>query len=180
MKNLILVGTTLALAMAAGSAAAETGPTAGKFGLNVGLTSANSNFLIGGKYFIAKDMAVLAGVGLVVNDSGVAANSKSTDLGIQGGFRKYLKTDDLAPFVGGKLQYLSTRSGTGAGALDVTNIAIMAEGGAEYFLNKQFSLEGSVGFGYASSESKLASGGPTTKATSFGSTTYNVSANFYF
>ena len=125
MKKIALAGSTLALAMAAGSvyAASASGPTAKSFGLNVGFTqttamgnsAAPANFLINGKYFISKDMAVLAGVGLVVNDSGAAANSKSTNLGFQGGFRKYLKTDDLAPFVGGKLQYLSTRQGVYSG-----------------------------------------------------------------
>src|SRR5476651_2160433 len=119
MKKIALVGTTLALAMAAGSASAATaaaanGPTAGSFGINVGFiqatavgnTTTPADFMINGKYFITKDMAVLAGVGLVMVDNGAAANSKSTNIGFQGGFRKYLKTDDLAPFVGGRLQYL--------------------------------------------------------------------------
>jgi hypothetical protein len=200
MKKIALVGTTLALAMAAGgasaasAAAAANGPTAGKFGINVGFSqptttgsiaavttnNAPRDFMINGKYFISKDMAVLAGVGLVIVDSGAPSNSKSTNLGFQGGFRKYLKTDDLAPFVGGKLQYLSTRSGAGPGAQDVTDFALMAEGGAEYFLAKQFSLEGSIGFGYSSSQSKPAAGGASTKATAFGTTTFSVSANFYY
>lgn len=195
MKRIALASTTLVLAMAAGSAcaASASGPTAGSFGINVGFTqptatgsvAAVSNtsprdFMINGKYFITKDMAVLAGVGLVLVDSGAATNSKSTNIGFQGGFRKYLKTDELAPFVGGKLQYLSTRIGSGGGARDVTDFALLAEGGAEYFLSRQFSLEGSVGFGYSSSESQPAAGGASTKATAFGSTTFSVSANFYF
>jgi hypothetical protein len=197
MKRIVLVSTAFALAMAAESAsAAANGPTAGSFGVNVGFTqptaagsvAAVSNtsprdFMINGKYFISKDMAVLAGVGLVIVDSGQAINSKSTNIGFQGGIRKYLKTDELAPFVGGKLQYLSTRVGAGGGlngAQDVTDFALMAEGGAEYFLSKQFSLEGSIGFGYSSSESQPASGGASTKATAFGSTMFSVSANFYF
>jgi hypothetical protein len=186
MRKITLASSALTLAMAAGNACAATasGPTAGSFGINVGFTQATAagnnstpaNFLVNGKYFISKDMAVLAGVGFDMVDSGAAANSQSTNLGFQGGFRKYLKTDDLAPFVGGRLQYLSTRQG----ANDVTDFALMAEGGAEYFLARQFSLEGSVGFGYSSAESKPVAGGATTKATAFGSTMFNVSANFYF
>jgi hypothetical protein len=190
MKKIALVGTTLALAMAAGSASAATaaaaanGPTAGSFGINVGFiqatavgnTTTPADFMINGKYFITKDMAVLAGVGLVMVDNGAPSNSKSTNIGFQGGFRKYLKTDDLAPFVGGRLQYLSTRQG----ANDVTDFALIAEAGAEYYFRKQFSLEASVGAGYASAEFKPVAGGPSTKATAFGTTTFSVSANFYY
>jgi hypothetical protein len=194
MNKIALVVTTLALAMAAGSASAATaatnGPTAGSFGINIGFTQATAvgdtttpaDYLINGKYFITKDMAVLAGVGLVMVDNGAAANSKSTNIGFQGGFRKYLKTDDLAPFVGGRLQYLGTRGACpgGGGACDVTDFALMAEAGAEYYFSKQFSLEGSVGAGYASAEFKPVAGGASTKATAFGTTTFSVSANFYF
>jgi hypothetical protein len=87
-----------------------------------------------------------------------------------------LKTDDFAPFVGGKLQYLSTRQG----ANDVTDFALMAEAGAEYYFRKQFSLEASVGAGYASAEFKPVAGGASTTARAFGTTTFSVSANFYY
>lgn len=181
MKKIALVLATVALAMAAGSALAT--PAAGTMGLNVGFTqptalasNTSTNFMVNGKYFISKDTAVLAGVGLVMKDSGAVANSKSTDIGFQGGFRKYMKTDDFSPFAGGRIQYVSTRQG----ANDVTDLFFGVEGGAEYFLAKQFSLEGSVGFGYASSDSDPVAGGPSTKATYFGTTTLNVSANFYF
>ena len=183
MKIIALAGATLALAMVAGNASAA-GPSSGSFGVNIPFTKstaiANNNtpseFLLNGKYFISKDMAVVAGVGLVMVDNGQPANSKSTDIGFQGGFRKYLRTDDVAPFVGGRLQYLATRQGGN----DVTDIALIAEGGAEYFLAKQFSLEGSVGFGYGSSDSKPVVAGPSTKGTAIGTTSLNVSANFYF
>lgn len=184
MNKLVLAGATLALAMAAGSASAANSLNAGTMGLNVGFTNATSmggsgtpaDFLINGRYFIAKNMAVLAGVGLNIVDSGAAANAKSTDIGFMVGVRNYMKTDDLAPFIGGKLQYLSTRQG----ANDVTDFSIGVEAGAEYFLGKQFSLEGSVGFGYASADFKPVAGGTSVKATGFGSKTFNVGANFYF
>lgn len=182
MKKIALVGATVALAMAAGSAAAAGGPSSGNFGINVGLTKATTpmstpaDFLINGKYFISKDMAVLAGVGLVLADTGAPTNNKYTNVGFQGGFRKYLKTDDLAPFIGGKLQYLSTRQG----ANDVSDFALVVEVGAEYYFGKQFSLEGSVGAGYASAEYKQVGGTTSQKATGFGSTSFDLSANFYF
>lgn len=184
MNKISLAGASLALALAAGNAYAANSMTTGAMGLNIGFTNATAiggsstpaAFMINGRYFIAKDMAVTAGVGLSINDSGAPTNSKSTDVGFMAGIRKYLKTDDLAPFVGGRFQYLSTRQGTD----DVTDFALEAEAGVEYFLAKQFSLEGSVGFGYSSSESKPAAGGTTTKATAFGTKSYNVAANFYF
>jgi hypothetical protein len=187
MKKSTLASMALVFAIATGNADAENGMTTGKLGLNIGFAQPTAvgsgtptDFMINGKYFISKDTAVLAGIGLVVVDSGVSPNSKSTNLGFQGGIRKYFKTDDFAPFAGGMMQYLSTRSGTGGAARDVTDFALMAVGGAEYFLGKQFSLEGSVGFGYSSSESQSVSTGASTKASAFGTVMFNVSTNFYF
>lgn len=188
MKKIIWAFATSMLTLTTGSALAagtsSATPGMGTFGLNIGFTRATSlanpntpaDFMINGKYFIAKDTAVLAGIGLNIVDSGAAANSKSTDIGFLGGIRKYLKTDELAPFLGGRLQYLSTRQG----ANDVSDFSIGLEAGAEYYFGKQFSLEGSVGFGYASAEFQPVAGGPSTKATAFGTTSFNMSANFYF
>jgi len=185
MNKISLAGAALVLAVAAGNASAANSLNTGAMGLNVGFTNTSSisgsggtpaDFMINGRYFIGKDMAIMAGIGLSINDSGAPANSKSTDVGFMAGIRKYIKTDDFAPFVGGKFQYLSTRQGGN----DVTDFSFGVEAGAEYFLAKQFSLEGSVGFGYASSEAQPAGGGATTKATAFGTRSYNVGANFYF
>jgi len=180
MKNITLAGATLVLAMTAGSALA--GPAAGSIGMNVDLVSSATplgtptNFLIKGKYLISQDLAVLAGFGLQMVDSGAVANAKSTNLGLMGGIRKYLKTDDFAPFFGGKLQYLSTRQGTN----DVTDLVLMAEIGAEYFFAKQFSLEGSVGAGYASQKLEPVGGTTSTTKLAIGTASYSVSANYYF
>jgi hypothetical protein len=184
MNKIILAAAASALAIFAGNACAANSMNTGTKGLNVGFSNATSpgnigtpaTFMINGRYFMSKDMAVLAGIGLSINDSGAATNSKNTDIGFMGGIRKYLKTDDMAPFVGARFQYMSTRQG----ANDVTDFYLGAEAGLEYFLAKQFSLEGSVGFGYASSESQPAGGGATTKATALGSRSYNIGANFYF
>jgi hypothetical protein len=188
MNKISLAGATLVLAMAAGNASAANSLNTGSMGLNVGFANAVSlggsgtptDFMINGRYFIGKDLAVEGGVGLSINDSGQPANSKYTDVGFMAGVRKYLKSDDLAPFVGGRFQYLSTQQGTGAGSNDVTDIYFGAMAGVEYFLAKQFSLEGSVGFGYGSSESKPVGGGTSVKATALGTMTYNIGATFYF
>lgn len=180
MKKIALAGTVLALTLSTGSVFA--GPTAGSIGMNVDLVNSTTplgtptNFLIKGKYLIKQDMAILAGVGMQMVDSGAATNATSTNLGLMGGIRKYMKTDDFAPFFGGKLQYLSTRQGGN----DVTDLALMAEIGAEYFFARQFSVEGSVGAGYASQKLEPVGGGASTTATAIGTATYSVSANFYF
>lgn len=180
MKKIALAGTVLALALSAGSALA--GPTAGSIGLNAGLSDSTTplgtptNFLVKGKYLIKQDMAILAGAGLQIVDSGAANNAKSTNLGLTGGIRKYMKTDDLAPFFGGKLQYVST---TSAGN-DVTDLTLMAEVGAEYFFAKQFSLEGSVGAGYTSQTQTPVGAGASTTQTAIGTASFSVSANFYY
>lgn len=183
MRNIILAGTTLALAMVAGGASAagnrsDAGPAAGDIGINVpiGTATTSTDFVLNGKYFVAKDMAVLAGVGMQMIDDGAATNNKSTSIGFTGGIRKYLKTDELAPFVGGLIQYVSTKpAGT-----DTTLFGLGVEGGAEYFLHKQFSLEGSVFVGYTSNETKPAGAATSTKATMFGTVKSNLSVNFYF
>lgn len=180
MKNITLAGAAIVMAISVGSASAA--PTAGSFGINVDLTSpatplgTPSVFMVKGRYLVAKDMAVQAGVGFQMNDNGAATNNTSNSIGFMGGIRKYLKTDDFSPFVGGRLQYLSI----GQGVRDVIDFALMAEVGAEYFIGKQFSLEGSVGGGYDSATYKFVGATVSTKSTSFGTTTYNVSANYYF
>lgn len=173
MKKIALVGTTLALAMAAGSAMAANSLNAHTMGLNVPVFTANSttnnnisNPLISGRYFVADSMAVLAGFGF---NSGGPSGASTTTFSLLGGFRKYLKTNDLAPFVGGYLQYESTSSNPASTALTVAG-----EAGAEYFLAKQFSVEGKVAFGYQSNDQAGA------KTTYFGTTTANLSVNFYF
>ena len=180
MKNIILAVATFMAAAIAGSAIA--GPAAKSFGLNVDLTTPStalgspSVFMLEGRYGISKDMAILAGLGVQMVDSGAATNNKATNFGLMGGIRKYMKTDDFAPFFGGKLLYMTSRQGNN----DVTDLELMAEFGAEYFVGKQFSVEGSVGAGYASRKVEPVATPGSTTATSFGTTTYNLSANYYF
>lgn len=167
MKKIALVGSTLALAMFAGSALAANSLNAGTFGITVDTTD---NFMINGKYFVAKDMAILGGLGIRI----AGGDAKGTDIGLMAGVRKYLKAEDFAPFVGGRFEYGSTNDS------NTKNMNLLAEAGAEYFLAKQFSLEGRVAFGYTSQEDKNAITGATTKATYIGTGRVGISANFYF
>jgi len=176
MKKIALAVATLALAISASGAYAANSLSKGTMGLNIGtgIGSVNAHtgasddfgFIINGKYFIQSDMAILGGVGLGIAGGDTA---KGTDIGFIVGARKYLKVADFAPFVGGRLTYTSTNDSN-----DKTT-QIMAEAGAEYFLAKNFSFEGRVGFGYDSSDT-LAAG----KVTNIGTSTFAISFNFYF
>lgn len=166
MKKIVLAGTTLALSMIAGSALADNSLNSGTFGLNVGTQSNQIGGVTSviGKYFMAKDLAVLAGLGFVNTNNG-----GGTDIAFMGGIRKYIRTEDFAPFVGGRIQYSSLNGS------NTTTFGLSVEGGAEYFLAKHFSLEGTVAFGYASSST---TGFPSVRT--IGTSTYALSANFYF
>ena len=175
MKKIALVGATLALALVAGSATAANSLNAGTIGLNVPFTvpqytvgtTTVADPLISGKYFISKDLAVLGGFGFA---TGGPSGATVTILRMMGGVKKYFGTNDFAPFVGGKLDYVSTS----AAGTSNTDMMVGAIAGAEYFLAKQFSVDGTVGFGLRS----LSAGG--TSASFFGSATLGLSANFYF
>lgn len=167
MKKIALVGATLALVMATGSTFAANSMNTGTIGLNVPVVS-TTDPLISGKYFVSKDMAILAGFGF--NSGGTSGNSVTT-FAIEAGVRKYMKTDDFAPFVGGVFDYTSTTTSPSQ-----TTMGLGVEAGAEYFLAKQFSIEGKVGFGYSSIDTGVAA----TKTTGFGTSRANLSVNFYF
>jgi hypothetical protein len=173
MKKIALAGATLALVMAAGSAVAANSFATGTLGLNVPVVSSKALTntavevpIISGKYFIAKDTAILGGFGFI---SGGPSGNSTTTFDMLVGVRKYMKTEDFAPFVGGVFMYESTSSSPSASAM-----TIAAEAGAEYFLAKQFSVEGKVSFGYISVDNG------TTKSSYFGTSTAGLSVNYYF
>ncbi len=180
MKISTLAVSSIVLAALAGTVSAE--PVKEKYGINIDLTNSTtvsgtpSMFMIKGKYMMEKNVAVLGGFGLRLTDTGAATNAKHTDIGFMFGIRRYVKAKEFSPFIGGKFQYLSVRTGA---TTNITDLGLLIEGGAEYFLGKQFSLEGSVGGGFISREIKPAAGA-STKATFIGTTSYNLSANYYF
>lgn len=184
MKKIIKVSSAVALALGLGmgSAQAENSLQAGKFAITVPVEdrtmdgSVYGPFMINGKVMVANDMAVTAGLGL-----GIWGNDrKGTDLGIKGGFRKYLKTADFAPFFGGNLQYISYNDSNSK------DLKLMAEFGGEYFLNRQFSIEGAARAGYAQTETTTTGviGGipfsSTAKESMFGTFGAGLSVNYYF
>lgn len=165
MKKIVLAGVVMVFAMVAGNASAANSMAKGNLGINVNTTD---NFIINGKYFIEKDMAVLGGLGLRI----AGGDAKGTDIGFLAGVRKYLKPEDFAPFVGARFEYSSINDSNN------TNLALIAEAGAEYFVAKQFSIEARVGFGYQSVDNKTTI--PYTKSTYIGTSVGAISANFYF
>jgi len=181
MKRLmvIVLAAVMIVGIGFGTASAANSLKQGSAGINVDV---DDSFVVSGKYFIMKDLAVLAGFGLGVK----GADADGTDVGIVAGVRKYLTMDDFAPFVGGFLAYASTEDG------DRKDLGVMGEFGAEYFLHKQFSIEGSVGFGYTQQETKtpgsttvvagvpVTTGGGTFKETNIGTQRFGFSLNFYF
>ena len=176
MKKIALASAGMAMVLVAGSVSAANSLNAGSFSLNVPIITTTptgsvvqpvANPLISGKYMIGKDMGVLGGFGF---NSGGASGATSTTIALMAGVRKYLKTDDFAPFVGGIFEYAST-SGGGA---STNGLLLAAVAGAEYFMAKQFSVEGKVGFGYTSQDQA------GVKTSYFGTGTANVSLNFYF
>lgn len=166
MKRTIVLVSTLVMLMGfgIGSALAANSLKAGTIGLNADV---NDDFVITGKYFLADNLALLAGFGF----GAMGGDASGTDIGLLVGVRKYLKADDFAPFAGGRFEYRSTLDS------NQKDLVLMAEAGAECFLSKQFSIEGSVGFGYVSSETKTAT---TYKSTDIGTQKAGLSVNFYF
>jgi len=167
MKKIASVIATLALAISASGVYAANSLSKGTMGLNIGTGTGqeDSGFVINGKYFIQSDMAILGGFGFGALSGDTA---KGTEVGLIIGARKYLRVADFAPFVGGRLSYSSTEDST------VKLMQLIAEGGAEYFLAKNFSFDGRVGFGYESQDL----GGA--KDSRFGTRTFGISFNFYF
>ncbi len=127
---------------------------------------------INGRYLVQRDVALYGGVGFQSDGSDANAGYFS----IKAGARKYLKVDDLAPFIEGQLGF-ATVSVQGEHTLSVVDLAALF--GAEYFLGKQFSLEGAVGFGVGQAKQTTgAKDGATDNY--FGTRTVGVHANFYF
>jgi hypothetical protein len=155
----------IAFGFGLGSAWAANSLKAGSGGLSAGV---DEDFVISGRYFLQDDLAVLADLGIGIK----GGDAEGIDLGIGGGVRKYLTTEDFAPFVGGSLFYRTTQDG------DQTELSLLGNFGAEFFLHKQVSIEGSVGFGYFSEKTTV---GPVSfKETTIGTRSFGVGLNFYF
>jgi len=186
MKQSMKVVVVVVLAvLAAGSAFAANSLQSGSKSISVGMGDSifsdtavpqvgfmfNNIVTINGKINFSKGLAMIAGFG--VQQDGGDANSMY--IGLNAGVRKYLKTDDMAPFVEGKLAYANVSSK--AGAVDLVKESFLDLSvllGVECFLAKQLSLEGSMGLGFG----QIAA--DKVKDSYFGTRTTGVRANFYF
>ncbi len=182
MKQYAMILAATAVLAFSGAASAANSMQAGSMALNVSVFdgtsaavqssvvngAADDLYIVQGKYFLEKNLAILAGVGIGIK----GGDANGTDFGFKAGARKYLKTSDFAPFFGGYFQYSSTNDSN----YKITQI--MAEFGAEYFFAKQFSIEGAARAGYMSGEDST--GVTTEKATNVGTASAGVSFNFYF
>ncbi len=180
----IAIAVVMVLLAFSGSAFAANSLHQGAFGISVGMGDSvfshsaipNANVAINNvvdlqaRFLAAKNLALYGNFGFQ-NDGG-DADATYISLGI--GARMYLKTDDFAPFVAGQLSYVSVKSDPKVADISVIDVAGLF--GAEYFVGKQFSLEGSVGVGIGQAKDDLSK----VKDTYFGTRTVGVRANFYF
>ena len=180
MRRLVAVALSIVIVMGVGvgSALAQTSLMANKMCISVGLGNSvlddtnNSVIDITGKYMIAADMALLAGFGFETH----SGDADGSYLGLTIGARKYLNTDDFSLFIEGKLSYIHQDYEFAGVDLDTDTIDVSVGFGAEYFLHKQFSVEGSVGIGFGIEDND----NTDEDDTYFGTRTMGVRANFYF
>jgi hypothetical protein len=181
MKKFVLVVLVAALFLGIGiqNASAATGakkvvsaPPSEEYSLKRGTfgfgVDTGSDMFVNGRYLVMDDLAILVGFGLGIK----GADAKGTDIGIGAGVRKYFKINELAPFVGGAVVYSSTNDS------NVKRLGVLVQGGAEYFLSKHFSFEGTISLGYASDEQK--NNNVKQKVSNVGTTRETVGFNFYF
>jgi hypothetical protein len=188
-KTAIIAVVVLMLASLSGNALAANSLASGSKAITIGFGDSVLNNVanptdqnqhnpivdIGGKFFVAKDMAITAGIGFQMN----TGDLEGTYFSLNAGIRKYLKTDDFAPFVGGQFSYITYDAKVDPGAVKIADftvfdVAVMV--GAEYFIGKQFSIEGSIGAGIG-----IAKDDVLNKDTTYiGTRNLGVKANFYF
>ncbi|MBI3595894.1 MAG: hypothetical protein HY203_01925 [Nitrospirae bacterium] len=124
---IITVGMSL---LTVGAAMAENSLQSGAKALSFGI--ADSDILISGRLLLQHDLAVLAGVGFDHSSN----NDSTSDYGLTAGIRKYIKTSDLAPFVGGVISYHRN------------DIIVPTTGGTNVESEKTFALNGVAGLEY--------------------------------
>jgi hypothetical protein len=152
------------------AASADTSLQEGTLGFNADFSSSSDVLTLSARYFLADDLAVQAGFGFQVSSGDVDADFFS----IVAGARKYFRTDEFAPFMEGSVAYINEKMQSLG--IDTTTFELSGNFGAEFFLQKQFSIEGSVGARFGAVEDDRIS----QDYTYFGTRTVGVSANFYF
>lgn len=187
MKRLVIIALTLAMVagIGIGTASAANSLEQGNISVGVGMgdsffNHSNEFFVedvlnLSARYLVTKDLAIVGAFGLQIG----GGDFDSTYFSFTGGVRKYLSTNDFAPFVGGQLTYAAYEEENNLGVTveDISMIDLSAVFGAEYFLGPQFSLEGSVGVGFSQFNDDIT---VNSDRTVFGTRTVGVKANFYF
>jgi hypothetical protein len=191
MKRIAIIAVVVLMAASlAGSAFAANSLASGSKGISVGIgndvfaqpgmdagpatNTQNPVVDISGRFFVGKDVALTLGAGLQLN----SGDSEGTYLSLNFGARKYLSTNDFAPFVGGQISYTmyDVENAVGATIVDATIFDLVGFVGAEYFFNKQFSMEGAIGVGLGQVNDDTTN----SDTTYLGTRTLGVKANFYF
>jgi hypothetical protein len=127
----------------------------------------DETFVLGGRFFIQDDVALLGRIGLEMVDVG---DNSGTNYRIGVGMRKYLNRTDLAPFVGGNID-LASEYDPGADD-DLSGFDLDVNAGLEYFLHKRISVEGEVGILYSDRSDGV-------DTTTFGTFTSGIGVNAY-
>ena len=133
---------------------------------------------ISGRYFLAKDVALTGGIGFQMN----SGDLDGTYLSFNAGIRKYLRVDDFAPFIGGQFSYITydaeqkNAAGVSVTYADYSAFEFAGLFGAEYFLSKSFSIEGSIGIALGHGKDDVSHN----DTTYIGTRNLGVRANFYF
>jgi len=194
MKRIAIIAVVVLMAAAlAGSAFAANSIAQGSKGISVGMgdslfthkvaptdtagfniSSGNDVVDISGRFFVGKDVALMLGAGLQLN----SGDAEGTYLSLSFGARKYLSTNDFAPFIGGQISYVTADGDNAAGVTvyDVSIFDLAALFGAEYFFSKNFSLEGAIGVGLGQWNDDTSN----SDGTYLGTRTVGVHATFYF
>ncbi len=182
-----VAGVLLMMGIAGSAFAATNSLQQGSMGLSIGFGDSALNNVanptdtnprnpivdISGRYFIARDLAFTGGIGLQMNSGDLGG----TYLSFNAGIRKYLRTEDFAPFIGGQFSFISYDADiNGTTIADYTAFEFDGMFGAEYFLGRSFSIEGTIGIALGHGKNNHTN----EDTTYFGTRNMGVMANFYF
>lgn len=141
---------------------------------------------IGGKYFIADNLAVrgmfLLGINNTSSNSAPQASTSRLTFGLEGGLEYHLPlASHLSPFVGGDLSFqtIGTTVDPGNSRSTNTNFGLNAIGGVEYFFTNNISLSAEYQFGVNLGNS-TATGSPGSSTFNLGVQTAGLTLAAYF
>jgi hypothetical protein len=106
--------------------------------------STSSSTALAGKYMLSSDMAINVSAGFM--NAGISG-SKSTTLAVGGGVAKYLKTGDVAPYVGAGVGFGTYSPPVGDSQ---TTFSLAGMFGVEAFIMKNVSVSGNAQLGFSS------------------------------